>query len=218
MFLGAASHLDDRSVVPSVHLSSLLVVSQDDSGVMPDYSQMKKMELQPGTAYKFRVAGINACGRGAFSEISAFKTCLPGFPGAPCAIKISKVNAPGKPFPLGPSNLVDGKHGCVKPAQHSGCSKEPCLPHCPSAELRRCPPHLGATLSDVREDHRVLRVPGHPEQPDGRSQGFHPGAAGVHARVLWTQPLLLGAVVQPLQRPHRLHHQASHHLPHRRPQ
>lgn len=58
---------------------------------MPDYSQMKKMELQPGTAYKFRVAGINACGRGAFSEISAFKTCLPGFPGAPCAIKISKV-------------------------------------------------------------------------------------------------------------------------------
>lgn len=64
---------------------------QDDSGVMPDYSQMKKMELQPGTAYKFRVAGINACGRGAFSEISAFKTCLPGFPGAPCAIKISKV-------------------------------------------------------------------------------------------------------------------------------
>lgn len=64
---------------------------QDDSGVVPDYSQMKKMELQPGTAYKFRVAGINACGRGAFSEISAFKTCLPGFPGAPCAIKISKV-------------------------------------------------------------------------------------------------------------------------------
>ena len=38
----------------------------------------KKLELQPGTAYKFRVAGINACGRGAWSEISAFKTCLPG--------------------------------------------------------------------------------------------------------------------------------------------
>lgn len=52
---------------------------------------MKKVELQPGTAYKFRVAGINICGRGSFSEVSAFKTCLPGFPGAPCAIKISKV-------------------------------------------------------------------------------------------------------------------------------
>jgi len=46
--------------------------------------------LEPGTAYKFRVAAINECGRGPFSEVSAFKTCLPGFPGAPSAIKISK--------------------------------------------------------------------------------------------------------------------------------
>ena len=45
---------------------------------------------QPGTGYKFRVAGINTCGRGPWSEISAFKTCMPGFPGAPSAIKISK--------------------------------------------------------------------------------------------------------------------------------
>uniref|UniRef100_A0A3Q2Y5L6 Host cell factor Kelch-repeats domain-containing protein n=1 Tax=Hippocampus comes TaxID=109280 RepID=A0A3Q2Y5L6_HIPCM len=37
------------------------------------------------------MTGINICGCGAFSEVSAFKTCLPGFPGAPCAIKISKV-------------------------------------------------------------------------------------------------------------------------------
>lgn len=37
-----------------------------------------KQELLPGTAYKFRVAGINACGRGLFSDVSAFKTCLPG--------------------------------------------------------------------------------------------------------------------------------------------
>ena len=58
---------------------------------IPDHSVLKKQELLPGTAYKFRVAGINACGRGPFSEISAFKTCLPGYPGAPSAIKISKV-------------------------------------------------------------------------------------------------------------------------------
>ncbi|XP_014881354.1 host cell factor 1-like isoform X3 [Poecilia latipinna] len=63
---------------------------EDDCGAAPDYSQMRRVELQPGTAYKFRVAGINICGRGAFSEVAAFKTCLPGFPGAPCAIKISK--------------------------------------------------------------------------------------------------------------------------------
>lgn len=49
-----------------------------------------EVKLQPGTAYKFRVAGINTCGRGPWSEVSAFKTCLPGYPGAPSAIKISK--------------------------------------------------------------------------------------------------------------------------------
>uniref|UniRef100_A0A8U8BVZ8 Uncharacterized protein n=1 Tax=Geospiza parvula TaxID=87175 RepID=A0A8U8BVZ8_GEOPR len=62
----------------------------DDASGVPDHSQLRRQELQPGTAYKFRVAGLNACGRGPFSELSAFKTCLPGFPGAPCAIKISK--------------------------------------------------------------------------------------------------------------------------------
>ncbi|XP_056461450.1 host cell factor 1a isoform X2 [Gadus chalcogrammus] len=80
----------------------------DDSGVLPDYGQMKKMELQPGTAYKFRVAGINACGRGSFSEISAFKTCLPGFPGAPCAIKISK-SPDGAHLTWEPPSVTSGK-------------------------------------------------------------------------------------------------------------
>ncbi|XP_032892860.1 host cell factor 1-like isoform X1 [Amblyraja radiata] len=65
---------------------------EDGSGDnIPDHSNRKTMKLQSGTAYKFRVTGINSCGRGAFSEISAFKTCMPGFPGAPSAIKISKV-------------------------------------------------------------------------------------------------------------------------------
>ncbi|XP_040009179.1 host cell factor 1b isoform X3 [Xiphias gladius] len=83
-------------------------MADDDSGVMPDYSQMRKVELQPGTAYKFRVAGINICGRGAFSEVSAFKTCLPGFPGAPCAIKISK-NLDGAQLTWEPPAVTSGK-------------------------------------------------------------------------------------------------------------
>ncbi|XP_034537216.1 host cell factor 1a isoform X2 [Notolabrus celidotus] len=83
-------------------------LGDDDSGIMPDYAQMKKMELQPGTAYKFRVAGINACGRGSFSEISAFKTCLPGFPGAPCAIKISK-SPDGAHLTWEPPSVTSGK-------------------------------------------------------------------------------------------------------------
>uniref|UniRef100_A0A8C2BUL3 Host cell factor 1 n=1 Tax=Cyprinus carpio TaxID=7962 RepID=A0A8C2BUL3_CYPCA len=82
--------------------------TDDDSGAIPDYSRMKKIELSPGTAYKFRVAGINACGRGTFSEVSAFKTCLPGFPGAPCAIKISK-SPDGAHLTWEPPSVTSGK-------------------------------------------------------------------------------------------------------------
>ncbi|XP_007955385.1 host cell factor 1 [Orycteropus afer afer] len=84
------------------------VPSDDDSSSVPDYNQLKKQELQPGTAYKFRVAGVNACGRGPFSEISAFKTCLPGFPGAPCAIKISK-SPDGAHLTWEPPSVTSGK-------------------------------------------------------------------------------------------------------------
>eukprot|EP00731_Ephydatia_muelleri_P021532 Em0014g123a len=52
--------------------------------------KMVRVELQPGKAYKFRVCAINSCGSGPFSEMAAFKTCMPGFPGAPSAIRISK--------------------------------------------------------------------------------------------------------------------------------
>ncbi|TKS65166.1 Host cell factor 1 [Collichthys lucidus] len=83
-------------------------MAEDDSGAVPDYSQMRKVELQPGTAYKFRVAGINICGRGAFSEVSAFKTCLPGFPGAPCAIRITK-NLDGAQLTWEPPAVTSGK-------------------------------------------------------------------------------------------------------------
>jgi len=62
-----------------------------DSNTVPNFTHMIKAELEPGTAYKLRVAAVNACGRGPWSEISAFKTCLPGYPGAPSAIKITKV-------------------------------------------------------------------------------------------------------------------------------
>ena len=53
---------------------------------------MQRVELVPGKAYKFRVCAVNSCGSGAFSDVAAFKTCMPGFPGAPSAIRISKVS------------------------------------------------------------------------------------------------------------------------------
>ncbi|XP_055591649.1 host cell factor isoform X2 [Uranotaenia lowii] len=57
---------------------------------LPDLAKFKRINLEPGCAYRFRVAAINSCGRGEWSDVAPFKTCLPGFPGAPWAIKISK--------------------------------------------------------------------------------------------------------------------------------
>nr|XP_029730988.1 host cell factor-like isoform X2 [Aedes albopictus] len=57
---------------------------------LPDLVKYKRLNLEPGCAYRFRVAAINSCGRGEWSDVAPFKTCLPGFPGAPSAIKISK--------------------------------------------------------------------------------------------------------------------------------
>ncbi|KAI3366910.1 hypothetical protein L3Q82_009554 [Scortum barcoo] len=57
-----------------------------------DYQGREKQELTPGQTYRFRVAGINCFGQGDFSAVSEFKTCQPGFPGAPSAVKITKAN------------------------------------------------------------------------------------------------------------------------------
>nr|XP_033809245.1 host cell factor 2 isoform X2 [Geotrypetes seraphini] len=62
----------------------------EENADMPDYTLLKKQDLMPGSVYRFRVAAINGCGIGPFSKISEFKTCIPGFPGAPSAVKIIK--------------------------------------------------------------------------------------------------------------------------------
>ncbi|KAM7366939.1 hypothetical protein PAMP_014872 [Pampus punctatissimus] len=57
-----------------------------------DYQGREKQDLAAGQTYRFRVAGFNCFGQGDFSPVSEFKTCLPGFPGAPSAVKITKAN------------------------------------------------------------------------------------------------------------------------------
>ncbi|KAH0616980.1 hypothetical protein JD844_028516 [Phrynosoma platyrhinos] len=67
-----------------------IIFGKADNVDVPNDSLLKKQDLAPGTLYRFRVAAINGCGVGPFSKISEFKTCIPGFPGAPSIVKISK--------------------------------------------------------------------------------------------------------------------------------
>lgn len=57
------------------------------------FTGREKQELASGVTYKFRLAGLNSRGLGDFSPVSEFKTCQPGFPGAPSAVKITKVRS-----------------------------------------------------------------------------------------------------------------------------
>lgn len=57
-----------------------------------DYEGREKRGLEAGHTYRFKLAGLNSFGPGDFSPVSEFKTCQPGFPGAPSAVKITKVN------------------------------------------------------------------------------------------------------------------------------
>ncbi|XP_066447535.1 host cell factor 2 [Eleutherodactylus coqui] len=57
---------------------------------LSDYTMLKKHDLCPGSVYRFRVAAINGRGIGLFSKISQFKTCIPGYPGAPSSVKVTK--------------------------------------------------------------------------------------------------------------------------------
>lgn len=52
----------------------------------------KKNALQSGVMYRVRICAINSCGRSIFSDFSAYKTIVPGFPGAPSSIKVSKTD------------------------------------------------------------------------------------------------------------------------------
>ncbi|XP_062851076.1 host cell factor 2 [Trichomycterus rosablanca] len=70
-------------------------ISVDEQWEMPEphiFEGMEKQELASGITYRFRLAGLNSCGQGDFSPVSEFKTCQPGFPGAPSAVKITKAS------------------------------------------------------------------------------------------------------------------------------
>lgn len=41
---------------------------------IPDLSHLKRVALEPGTPYRFRLAALNGCGRGDFGEVNIFVT------------------------------------------------------------------------------------------------------------------------------------------------
>ncbi|KGL77214.1 Host cell factor 2, partial [Tinamus guttatus] len=81
---------NNTAVVSQFYLLPEETLSISNKADVPDYRLLKKQDLFPGTVYRFRVAAINGCGVGPFSKVSEFKTCIPGFPGAPSTVKISK--------------------------------------------------------------------------------------------------------------------------------
>ncbi|KAM8822014.1 host cell factor 2 [Eudromia elegans] len=84
---------NNTAVVSQFYLlpeETLSISNKKENADVLDYRLLKKQDLFPGTVYRFRVAAINGCGVGPFSKVSEFKTCIPGFPGAPSTVKISK--------------------------------------------------------------------------------------------------------------------------------
>lgn len=68
-------------------------LTEDDKLMLDNNQNWKKMSLQSGVMYRVRICGLNSCGRSVFSDYSAYKTIVPGFPGAPSSIKVNKVDS-----------------------------------------------------------------------------------------------------------------------------
>lgn len=71
----------------------------------------EKVVLESGSSYKLRICAVNACGLGPWSEVAAFKTCVPGYPAAPAAIKICRNSESGASItweaPQGNSDIIE---------------------------------------------------------------------------------------------------------------
>ncbi|KAJ6222140.1 hypothetical protein RDWZM_000685 [Blomia tropicalis] len=81
-----------------------------DLSNVPTYMNYTKVPLEPGTTYRIRVAAINPCGRGPWSDVfTNLKTCIPGYPPAPTSIKITKC-AEGAQLSWSISNFDDPIH------------------------------------------------------------------------------------------------------------
>jgi len=91
---------------------SKINISSEEFASLQVQQLVKKVDLEPGVIYKLRIAAVNSCGQGPWSEAAAFKTCLPGSPPAPSNIKITKTPDGGAHLtwdpPSNASSLITG--------------------------------------------------------------------------------------------------------------
>lgn len=196
------------------HICQSFAVLQSKLPAPQDYQGRAKQELAPGQTYRFRVAGINYFGQGDFSAVSEFKTCQPGFPGAPSAVKITKVTYEGY---SDAESVVWGTW--VKSVQTEKLLRKNCYilhirPLC--SGQRFSPHHMGGSLLSIRPHPRVFHVHG------GEEESLHQLRAswsdGLHQDLPRHQDVLHSQLLPPGQRPHRLFclQPASCGLPHSR--
>lgn len=167
----------------SNHLCLPIHLPKVEDGAPP---KTQRVELQPGKAYKFRVCAINSCGSGPFSDIAAFKTCMPGFPGAPSAIRISKVHLCVSR--CGEWVCGEGERSERMCSLVSWCGMFIPLPFTfssSSLECRGCSSLLGAPSQLGWDNHRILSLPW-PQASTGSTARHH----GVRPRLLRPRQLL----------------------------
>lgn len=168
-----------------------------------DYQGREKQELTPGQTYRFRVAGINYFGEGDFSPVSEFKTCQPGFPGAPSAVKITKVTYQGYSDRARICDKWSGKLFRLKPVDKAAlffifplvfffsCTGKWFGPH-----------HVGGSLLSIGPHPGVFHVHGGEEEPLHQLRGSGPD--GFHQDLPWHKDVVLCQLHPPGQRTHRL--------------
>lgn len=102
---------------------------------IPDLSLLEKVQLEQGRAYRFRIAGVNACGVGKFSEVRKWRKKFQFE---------SKINFKS---PLG-HNIQN------LPARIPRCT----LRHQNHKITRRCSSQLGTTITITRRNHRIFSL------------------------------------------------------------
>lgn len=120
---------------------------------LPDLSMLEKIPLEQGRAYRFRIAGVNACGVGSFSEVRTIE-------------------------PLSVSMMQQLNISAFIIQNMSAWLPWGSIRHKNLKILRRSTSLLGATEHAIGRNHRILGLPG-----GQRSEPIEVESTRLHSRV-----------------------------------